>query len=942
VYPSTRGRGYGPPRRASSEIASREARSPSRTDEKQEGSEPDVPKPLVIVESPAKARTIAGYLGEDYVVESSVGHIRTLPENASQVPKKYKGTDAGRLGVDVDDGFKPIYIVPPSKKQVVADLKRALKSASELYLATDEDREGEAIAWHVREVLKPGVPVRRLVFHEITRTAIESALSQGRGLDMKLVEAQEGRRVLDRLVGYEISPVLWKKVMPKLSAGRVQSVATRLVVERERARMAFRSGGWWDLEGEFTANDGGGFPARLTALDNRRLPTGKDFDPATGRPTEGAEVVVLDEAGATALAGRLRDAEYRVTSVEASPWRQQPPAPFITSTLQQEAARKLRFSASRAMSVAQRLYERGYITYMRTDSTALSDQAVAAARSRIRELYGDGFLPDKARTYQRKVKNAQEAHEAVRPAGDDMRTAEQVRSELDTDELRLYELIWMRTIACQMADARGQKVSLRLAATSSAGEDAVFSASGRTIEFPGFLRAYVEGADDPDAELEDRESPLPPVDEGDAVTCARLAASGHTTQPPARFTEASLVKELEDDGIGRPSTYATVIQTVQDRGYVWKKGSALVPSWTAFAVVQLLERHFDYLVDYKFTARMEEDLDVIANNEGESDKWLAGFYFGDGEVGLKALVAADHLDQIDKESVNTIAIGEDSQGRELVVRVWPNKAQLQRGDVKAPIPPDLAPDELTPDVVDELLARASEGPRVVGADPKTSERVLVLNGPYGPFVQLGELEDGSKAKPPRASLFASMTPESVTLDEALQLLSLPRVVGVDASGTEITAQNGRYGPYLKKGSDTRSLDTEEQLFTITLAEAEALFAQPKRRRGSRQKPPIAELGPHPDSGAMVRVLDGRYGPYATDGTLNATIPRGTDPTSVTLDEAVALLRDRAAVGPAKRSPRKKRALAKKKPAKKKPAKKKPAKKLAKAAKKTGKKATARP
>jgi DNA topoisomerase I len=898
-----------------------------------------VPKPLVIVESPAKARTIAGYLGDAYVVDSSVGAIRALPANARQVPKEHKGTDAGRLGVDVENGFRPIYIVPPDKRQVVAGLKKALKRASELYLATDEDREGEAIAWHVREVLEPGVPVKRMVFHEITRSAIREAIDDWRDLDMKLVEAQEGRRVLDRLVGYEISAVLWKKVGPELSAGRVQSVATRLVVERERARMAFRSGGWWDLEGEFTAADGGGFPARLTALDGRRLPTGKDFDPATGRPAAGADVVLLDEGEVTALAGRLRDAEYRVTSVEASPWRQQPPAPFITSTLQQEAARKLRFGAARAMSVAQRLYERGYITYMRTDSTALSGQAVAAARSRIRELYGDAFLPDQARTYQRKVKNAQEAHEAVRPAGDDMRTAEQVRSELDRDELRLYELIWMRTIACQMADARGQKVALRLAATSGAGDSAVFSASGRTIEFPGFLRAYVEGADDPDAELEDRESPVPPVVEGDAVTCARLAASGHTTQPPARFTEASLVKELEEDGIGRPSTYASIIQIIQDRGYVWKKGSALVPSWTAFAVVQLLERHFDYLVDYRFTARMEEDLDGIANDEGESEKWLAGFYFGDGEVGLKALVADEHLDQIDKESVNTVPIGKDSQGRELVVRVWPNRAQLQRGDDKAPLPPDLAPDELTPDVIDELLARAGAGPRVLGTDPKSGEKVLVLNGRFGPFVQLGEVEDGSKEKPPRASLLASMTPESVTLEEALQLLSLPRAVGIDASGTEITAQNGRYGPYLKKGSESRSLDTEEQLFTITLAEAEALFAQPKRRRGSRQKPPIAELGAHPDTGAMVRVLEGRYGPYATDGNLNANIPRGTDPTSVTLDEAVALLRDRAERGPAKRSSRKKRA--KKKSVRKKPVKKKSVKKVAKATKKTGKKATAR-
>jgi len=747
------------------------------------------------------------------------------------------------------------------------------------------------------------------------------------------VEAQEGRRILDRLVGYEISPVLWKKVMPRLSAGRVQSVATRLVVERERARMAFASGTWWDLEARLSA-DGSGFEAKLSSLDGRRIPTGKDFDPATGRPADESEVVLLDEEAATALAGRLRDSDFRVASVETSPWRQSPPAPFITSTLQQEAGRKLRFSAARAMSVAQRLYERGFITYMRTDSTNLSQQAVTGARARIRDLYGDDHLPDQPRNYQRKVKNAQEAHEAIRPAGDDMRTAEQIRGEVDDDEVRLYELIWMRTIACQMADARGQKVAMRIATTSSTGEEAVFSASGRTIQFPGFLRAYVEGADDPDAELEDRESPIPAVAEGDAVKCDELTPAGHTTQPPARFTEASLVKEMEEDGIGRPSTYASVIQTIQDRGYVWKKGTALVPSWTAFAVVQLLERHFDHLVDYKFTARMEEDLDVIASNQGESEKWLADFYYGNGQVGLKELVADEHLDQIDKESVNTVPLFDGGDGAPVVIRVWPNGASVQRGDNKAPIPNDLAPDELTMPLVEELLERAAAGPRVLGVAPETDQKVLVLNGRYGPFVQLGEIEEGSKEKPPRASLFASMTPESVTLEEALALLSLPRVVGTDAEGTEITAQNGRYGPYLKKGTDSRSLDTEEQLFTLTVEQAEAIFAQPKRR-GRRTKPPIAELGEHPDTGVMVRVLDGRYGPYATDGTVNATIPRGTDPKSVTLDEALGLIREREARGPVKKTARKRKAPAKKKkktakrkaPAKKKaPKKKAPAKK----------------
>ena len=886
-----------------------------------------MPKPLVIVESPAKARTIAGFLGSAYVVESSVGHIRDLPGNASQVPDAYKGTPAGRLGIDVDDHFRPIYIVPPAKREVVRALKRALGNASELYLATDEDREGEAIAWHVREVLSPKVPVRRMVFHEITADAIRRAVDESRDLDMKLVEAQEGRRVLDRLVGYELSPVLWKKVMPRLSAGRVQSVGTRLVVERERARMAFRRGQWWDLEADLTA-DGGELTAKLVAVDDRRVATGRDFDTATGRPAEGTDVVLLAEDDARALAARLSDASYEVTSVETSPWRQSPHPPFMTSTLQQEAGRKLRFSSARTMQVAQRLYERGFITYMRTDSTSLSNQAVSAARRRIGDLYGRDYLPEKPRSYQRKVKNAQEAHEAIRPAGDDMRTADQVRADLDGAELRLYELIWMRTVACQMADARGQRLALRIAATSSAGEGVELAASGRTIVFPGFLRAYVEGADDPDSELEDRESPLPPLDEGDRLSCRELRAVGHETQAPPRYTEASLVKELEDDGIGRPSTYASVIQTIQERGYVSKRNSALVPSWTAFAVVQLLERHFEHLVDYEFTARMEEALDVIANNRGESEKWLEGFYFGNGQVGLRELVDDARLDEIDKESVNTVALGVDRQGRTVAVRVWPNGASVQRGDDKAPVPADLAPDELTIEVAEELLETASAGPRVVGVDPESGKNVLALNGRYGPFVQLGEIEDGPKDKPLRASLFATMTPEAVTLDEALALLSLPRVVGTGTDDEEITAQWGRFGPYLRWGNETRSLDTEEQIFSVTQAEAEALFSQPKRRGG--RKAPIAELGAHPDSGAPVLVLPGRYGPYATDGTTNATIPRGTAPDSVTLDAAVALLRERAARGPAKKRAGKRTAKAKKSPRK-------TAKKAKKAAKATTKK-----
>jgi DNA topoisomerase-1 len=887
-----------------------------------------VPKPLVIVESPAKARTIAGFLGDGYVVESSVGHIRDLPANAAEIPKKYKGTEAGRLGIDVDNHFMPIYVVHKQKKEVVRTLKAALKDASELYLATDEDREGEAIAWHVLEELKPTVPVKRMVFHEITRSAIEEAISQPRELDMKLVEAQEGRRVLDRLVGYEISPVLWKKIMPKLSAGRVQSVATRLIVERERERMAFRSGEWWDLQGVFAADDAN-FEARLVSLDGAKIPTGKDFDAATGRPVS-ADLAVLDEAGATSLADRIRDAAFAVASVESRPWTEKPKPPFITSTLQQEAGRKLRFSASRAMAVAQRLYERGYITYMRTDSTNLSEQAISATRAQIGQMYGADYVPDAPRTYRGKVKNAQEAHEAIRPAGDAMRLPDQAKAELDADEQKVYELVWMRTIASQMPDARGSRITVRLEASSTNSERVEFQATGKTIEFPGYLRAYVEGSDDPDADLEDQERPMPALTEGQSVTCRELQAGAHATQPPARYTEASLVKELEERGIGRPSTYASVIQTVQDRGYVWKKGSALVPSWVGFATTKLLEQHFGDLVDYGFTAMMEEDLDQIARNEGEVEKWLRAFYFGDGSIelaaghaGLKELVSSGHLEEIDARQVNSIPLGEDEDGNEIVVRVGRYGPYLQRGDDTAPLPDDLAPDELTILEASERLARGADGGRVLGTDPETELEVVARDGRFGPYIQLGEhLDDGTKPK--TGSLFGSMNLDTITFEEAMQLLSLPRVVGTDADGVDVTAQNGRYGPYIKKGSDSRSIDTEEQLLTMTMLEAEAIFAQPKAR-GRRQKPPIAELGPHPDSGDNIRVLEGRFGPYVTDGTLNATIPRGRTPEEVTLDEAVALLRARAERGPVK--PRKK--AAKKKPAKKKATAKKPAKKAAK-------------
>ena len=898
-------------------------------------------KPLVIVESPAKAKTIASYLGSDaYTVMASVGHIRDLPSDKKELQAQHpeKVETHGRLaGINPDDHFDVVYVVHGSKKKVVTDLKRALKDADELILATDEDREGEAIGWHVREVLGPRVPVKRMVFHEITPHAIREALEQPRELDMKLVEAQEARRILDRLVGWETSPILWRVFGrgQAASAGRVQSVAVRLVVERERARMRFRSGRWHDLEGTFLAVTDAEQPfiAALVEVDGRRLAEGRDFDAATGRIADGRDVVLLDGETASALADRLRDVAYRISSVDSDPFNERPRAPFTTSTLQQEAGRKLRFTASRTMAVAQRLYEQGYITYMRTDSTNLSEQAVTAARSAIRRQYGADYLPDQPRTYRSKVKNAQEAHEAIRPAGDEIRTPDAVRAELDNDAQRLYELIWMRTVACQMVDARGRKVTIRLGATSSDNERVTFRASGKTYDFLGWRRAYVEDVDE-DEEVE-REARLPSVSEGDGATCTGLAPVGHETKPPARYTEASLVKELEERGIGRPSTYAAVIETIQARGYVWRKGSALVPAWTAFAVTNLLERHFGHLVDYNFTATMEEALDVIARGESEREKWLDSFYFGNGTPGLRELVSDDALGRIDPRGVSTIPIGVDDTGHEIIVRVGRYGPYVQREDDQtASLPPEVAPDELTVALALELIEAQSQGPKSLGDDPDTGLPVYVLTGRFGPYVQLGDQEPGSKKKPKRSSLFASMTPDSVSLDEALLLLALPRVVGTDAEGREIVASPGRFGPYLKRADgETRSLGAEEQLLTTTLAEAEALYAQPKQRRGRQQKPPIAELGAHPESGAAVRVLEGRYGPYVTDGTVNATVPRGSDPASLTLEDALALLRARAETAPAgaKRAVKKTSKTTARKPAKKaaKKAAKTPAKKVAK-------------
>ncbi|WP_026240474.1 type I DNA topoisomerase [Parafrankia discariae] len=861
---------------------------------------------LVIVESPAKAKTIAGYLGPGWQVESSIGHIRDLPRSAADVPPAHKGKPWARLGVDVDNGFEPLYVVSPDKKVQVSKLKSLVKDASELYLATDEDREGEAIAWHLLQTLKPTVPVKRMVFHEITPQAIQRAVDSPREINENLVNAQETRRILDRLYGYEVSPVLWKKVMPKLSAGRVQSVATRVLVERERARMRFRTAEYWNIEGVFqqtVAHDGAALdttplPATLVALDGRRLASGRDFAPTGELTSDG--VALLDEAGARALAGRLTGAAFAVRSVETKPYRRSPYPPFMTSTLQQEAGRKLRFSSQRTMQVAQRLYENGYITYMRTDSTNLSETALVAARDQARTLYGAEYVPDRPRTYAKKVKNAQEAHEAIRPAGDHFRTPGEVRSELDGDSFRLYELIWQRTVASQMADARGTSATIRLGATSSSGEDAEFSASGKVITFPGFLRAYVEGADDPDAELEDRERRLPDVRRGDPLATRTLTPRGHTTSPPPRFTEASLVKTLEELGIGRPSTYASIIGTIQDRGYVWKKGSALVPSFVAFAVVGLLEDHFTRLVDYQFTASMEDDLDAIAAGTAASTDWLTGFYFGLPDTtdtggsaaveGLKHLVG-ERLGEIDAREVNSIPLGKADDGEPVVVRVGRYGPYVQHADGRASVPDEVAPDELTVERALELLA-APSGDRLLGTDPKTGASITAKAGRYGPYVTT----DGEP--PQTASLLRTMSLETVTLEDALRLLTLPRVLGTDAEGAEVTAQNGRYGPYVKRGTDSRSLESEDQLFTVTLEEALALLAQPKARgrRQAAQTPPLRELGPDPATERPMVLREGRFGPYVTDGETNASLRKGDAVETITVERAAELLADRRARG----------------------------------------------
>jgi DNA topoisomerase I len=847
-----------------------------------------VPKRLVIVESPAKARTIAGYLGPDFVVESSVGHIRDLPDSAAEIPEKYKGESWARLGVDVQHGFEPLYVVDPDKKKTVAQLRKQLADADELLLATDEDREGEAIAWHLLEVLKPKVPARRMVFHEITRDAIERALDETRDVDDRLVDAQESRRILDRLYGYEVSPVLWKKIMRGLSAGRVQSVATRLVVQRERERMAFRAAEWWDLLATF---DPEWFEARLVSVDGQRVATGRDFGPDGQLRGEARQ---LDEEAARGLASRVQGDSFRVSRVEQKPYVRRPSAPFMTSTLQQEASRKLRFSAQTTMRLAQRLYENGYITYMRTDSTTLSESALTAAREQATSLFGADYVPPQPRRYERKVKNAQEAHEAIRPSGDRFRTPQDVRSEISPDEHALYELIWMRTIASQMKDAQGQTVSLRIAGDSSSGETVEFGASGTVITFRGFLAAYEEGRDDDrPAKDDDEERRLPNLAEGDSVDLRALEPQGHETSPPARFTEATLVRTLEELGIGRPSTYASILGTILDRGYVFKRGTALVPSFLAFSVVGLLEQHFTQLVDYDFTARMEDDLDRIAAGDEHRVEWLGRFYFGDGDGGLHELVS--DLGAIDAREINSLEIGDG-----IVLRVGRYGPYLERDGQRASVPEELAPDELTLEKAEELLSQPS-GDRELGADPETDRPIVARTGRYGPYVT-EVLPEDSKEKPRTASLFKTMSLETIGLEDALRLLQLPRVVGVAEDGEEVVARNGRYGPYVQKGKESRSLESEEQLFTIDLPGALALLAQPRQRRGQRAAAkPLRELGTDPVGGREIVLKEGRFGPYVTDGETNASLRKGDDPETVTLDRAVELLTERRAKGPAKRS-----------------------------------------
>jgi DNA topoisomerase-1 len=879
---------------------------------------------LVIVESVAKATRIQGMLGPDYIVKPSIGHIRDLPQSAADIPASVKGEKWARLGINVNDHFKPVYVVSSDRKKIVAELKSALKEVDELYLATDEDREGEAIAWHLQEVLNPKVPVKRMVFHEITPAAIAKAVSETRDLDLRLVDAQEGRRFLDRLVGYEVSPVLWRAVDKARSAGRVQSVAIRLVCERERERMAFTSATWFDVSAVVRAKSAS-FEATLESVNDLNLATGKNFD-AAGRLEAKASVEVLSEAAANSIAQRLLGTELRIASIASTPRTQRPQPPFMTSSLQIEASRKLRFDPERTMRAAQRLYEQGWITYMRTDSTTLSDEAISAARSMAASMFGDDYVADTPRRYDRKVKNAQEAHEAIRPAGETFRTLDEAHASLGGDELAVYELIWKRTIASQMVDARLTQDKVRLLATLSnvtdfSGDvDVALAATGLRIEFPGFRRAYVEGTDDPEAELADQERILPALSEGELVPVESSEAKGHDTQPPDRYSEATLIKKLEDLGIGRPSTYASVMKTIDRRGYVWKKGKSLVPAFRAFAVVNLLEHYFADLVDYQFTAAMESQLDEIAEGKQDLEPWLHRFYFGDPsadtELAKSGLEHMTHGDlEFDFAAINSITLGTAPDGLAVSVRSGRYGPYLIHGEDRVSIPEATEPDSLSVEHALELLAAPSND-RALGVDESTGETIFLKAGRYGPYVQVGEMTD-PKEKPKTASLFSTMTPESITLEDAKRLLSLPRVVGDHPEGgDQILAQNGRYGPYLTWGKETRSLEDEEQIFAIDLASALALLAQPKQRGRRAAAGPLKELGEDPVTKKNVVVKSGRFGLYVTDGETNATLRLGDTPETLSLDRACELLAERRNAEPSSRPRKAVKKATKKAPAKK--------------------------
>ncbi|WP_062466084.1 type I DNA topoisomerase [Demequina maris] len=866
---------------------------------------------LVIVESPTKSRTIGGYLGADYDVVSSVGHIRDLAER-SDLPAELKKSDIGKFAIDIDGGFQPYYVVSSDKKKIVADIKKRLKEADELYLATDEDREGEAIAWHLLDVLKPKVPVKRLAFHEITREGISRALENPREVDMELVEAQEARRLLDRLYGYEVSPVLWRKIQSGLSAGRVQSVTLRLVVDRERERMAFQSAEYWDLRGTFTATEGKdagrSFEARLTTVDGKRVATGKDFDDR-GR-LKNDKVTHVHGALAGALAAGLADASFSVAGVDSRPYKRRPAAPFITSTLIQESSRKLRLGARQAMGVAQALYQKGYITYMRSDSPVLSGEAVRAARKQATALYGADAVAASPRIYAAQDSNAQEAHEAIRPAGDSFRTPDSVRAELTGDEFRMYEMIWKRTLASQMADAVGTTSTVRIGATTAAHHAVEFSASGTILTSPGFMALYEESRDkaryEEDEQKVEKESRLPVLAEGQKVDADGIEPLTHATTPPPRFTQGSMIKELEDRKLGRPSTYAAMVDVIIDKGYVNVVKQALVPTWLAFAMIRLLEEHFAWLIDYDFTADMEEGLDKIASGNVSRVDWLSEFYFGSGEdedgrgQGLKRLV--DDLGDIDARANSTFEIGDG-----IALRVGKYGPYLERerdGEKQtASVPDELAPDELTVAKAEELLANQGGDERVLGQHPVSGLDIVAKAGRFGPYVT-EVLPEDAKGRPKTASLFKSMDLETVSLEDALKLMSLPRVVGVDpATNEEITAQNGRFGPYLKKGTDSRTIESEQQLLDITLDEALAIYAQPKRGRGRAATPPLKEFGEDPTSGKPIVAKSGRFGDYITDGVTNVTIPKTESVESVTPERAIELLAEKRAKGPAKKPAR---------------------------------------